>query len=166
MRGKNSISTLLAIKFCQKKNSGKPLEGAKCHGRYECTFGRLWRLRGMGAPAGVFGGSYGGMGAPEDVFGGGMGGIGAPAGVFGGDMGSMDDMGGMGLGGFGGGYEGTSTPMGEVGGMGAPTSVYGAMGAPPGGFVASMVSPIPPSSNDANGKEAKSRDGNDYENVK
>jgi hypothetical protein len=35
-----------------------------------------------------------------------------------------------------------------------------------GGFVASMVSPIPPSSNDANGEEAKSRDGNDNENVK
>jgi hypothetical protein len=28
----------------QKKNVGKPLERAKCHGRDECTFTRLWRL--------------------------------------------------------------------------------------------------------------------------
>jgi hypothetical protein len=71
----------------------------------------------------------------------------------------------MGLGGFGGGYGGKSTPMGEVGGMGTPTGVNGAMGAPPRGFVASMVSPIPPSSNDANGEEAKNGDGNNYEDV-
>jgi hypothetical protein len=47
-------------------------------------------------------------------------------------MGSMADMGGMRLCGFGGGYGEISTPMGEVGGMGASAGVYGAMRAPPG----------------------------------
>jgi hypothetical protein len=43
-------------------------------------------------------------------------------------------------------------------GMGALAGVYGAMGAPPGGFVASMESPISPSSHGANGEEAKDED--------
>jgi hypothetical protein len=43
-------------------------------------------------------------------------------------------------------------------GMRAPAGVYGAMGAPPGGFVASMESPISPSSHGANGEEAKDED--------
>jgi hypothetical protein len=64
-----------------KKECWQTLEGAKCHGRDECTFERLWihwwlwRLMeawehrrvsleeawGMGAPAGIFGGGMGSM---------------------------------------------------------------------------------------------------------
>jgi hypothetical protein len=102
---------------------------------------------GMGAPAGVFGASYGGVGAPASMFGGGIA-----------DMGGIA---GMGLGGFGGVFRGTSAPMA---GMGAPAGgAYGAMGAPPGGFVASIYSSLPPSTHGANEEEEKDED--DFENV-
>jgi hypothetical protein len=93
---------------------------------------------------------YGGIGAPTGVFGGGYGGMEVPPGVFGG---------GMGLGSFGGGYGMTSAP---IGGMGAPAGLYGAMGAPPGGFEASMEFPLPPPSHGASGEEAKYEDGNNF----
>jgi hypothetical protein len=93
---------------------------------------------------------YGGIGAPAGVFGGGYGGMEVPPGVF---------RGGMGLGSFGGGYGMTTAPMG---GMGAPAGLYGAMGAPPRGFKASMESPLPPPSHDASGEEAKYEDGNNF----
>jgi hypothetical protein len=68
---------------------------------------------------------------------------------------------GMGLGGFGGVFGGTSAPMA---GMGAPAGgVYGAMGAPPGGFVASMDSSLPPSTHGADEEGAKHEDA--FENV-
>jgi hypothetical protein len=66
-----------------------------------------------------------------------------------------------GMGGYGGmaGYGGVST-----GTMGASVSgVYGAMGAPPGGFVASLDSTVPPSTQDVDEDEAK--EGDDLENV-
>jgi hypothetical protein len=56
---------------------------------------------------------------------------------------------------------GTSAPMA---GMGAPPGgVYGAIGAPSGGFVASMDSSLPPLSHGANEDEEK--DGDDFENL-
>jgi hypothetical protein len=66
----------------------------------------------------------------------------------------------MGMGGFGGGYGGISAPMG---GMGAPAGFYGNMGAPPGGFVAFIESPLPPPSHGANEEVAK--DGDDFDNM-
>jgi hypothetical protein len=84
---------------------------------------------------------------------------------------------------------GMSVPMGgygtmnAMGGMSAPPGGYGgmgAMGAPPGGFMASMVSPIPPTSEDgygdstvhvntvqvSNGEEAQNGDANEeYDDV-
>jgi hypothetical protein len=49
-------------------------------------------------------------------------------------------------------------------GMGAPAGgVHGAMGAPPGGFVVSMDSSLPPSTHGADEEEAKDED--DFENV-
>jgi hypothetical protein len=78
-------------------------------------------------------------------------------------MGGMAAMGGMpGMGGFRGmaAYEGVSG-----GTMGASVSgVYGAMGAPPGGFVASLDSTIPSSTQDVDEEEAK--EGDDLENAK
>jgi hypothetical protein len=65
------------------------------------------------------------------------------------------------MGGYGGmaGYGGVST-----GTMGASVSgVYGAMGAPPGGFIASLDSTVPPSTQDVDEDEAK--EGDDLENV-
>ena len=55
----------------------------------------------------------------------------------------------QGTGGFGGFgvYGGMSAPTSAVGGMGG-YGVYGAMGAPPGGFMASMFSPMHPSTSD------------------
>jgi hypothetical protein len=86
------------------------------------------------------------MNTPMDgMFGGGMGGM--P--IFEGGMGGMPAMGGMG--GFGG-MAGIGGPRygGVSGGtMGASVSgVYGAMGAPPGGFVASLDPTILPSTQD------------------
>jgi hypothetical protein len=76
-------------------------------------------------------------------------------------LGSVADVGGMGLGGFGGVFGETSAPMV---GIEAPTGgVYGAMGAPPGGFVTSMESSLPPSTHGADDEEAKDED--DFENV-
>jgi hypothetical protein len=65
--------------------------------------------KGMGAPAGIFGGGYGDMGAPVGVLEGGMAGMAS--------MGSMASMGGIGLGGFGGVYRGISAPIGSIGGI-------------------------------------------------
>jgi hypothetical protein len=101
------------------------------------------------------------------MFGGGMGGMASMGGMAG--MGSMPAMGGMaGMGGFGGmaGMAGMGGPSyGGVfrGTMGASVSgVYGAMGAPPGGFVASLDPTIPPSTQDVDEEEAK--EGDDLEN--
>jgi hypothetical protein len=81
------------------------------------------------------------------------GGPAAMGGIAGMGLGSMADMGGMGLGGFGEVFGGTSAPMT---GMGASSGgVYGAMGAPPGGFMASMDSSLPPSTYDADEEEAR-----------
>jgi peroxin-13 len=73
-----------------------------------------------------------------------MGEMGAPVGGYGGmvsigPMGGMSGMGGMSSVGSFGGYGG----MGDIGTMGG-------MGAPPGGFMASMVAPMPsmPTTND------------------
>jgi hypothetical protein len=78
-------------------------------------------------------------------------------------MGGMAAMGGMpGMGGFGGmaGYGGVSG-----GTMGASVSgVYGVMGEPPGGFVASLDPTIPSSTQDIDEEEAK--EGDDLENAK
>jgi hypothetical protein len=82
--------------------------------------------------------------------------MGAPTDVFEGGMESMSSMGGMGLGGSEEGYGGTSAPMGSMAGMGAPAGVYGAMGPPPAGFMASM---------ETNGEEAKNGYDNNYEDV-
>jgi hypothetical protein len=103
------------------------------------------------------------------MFGGGM-----P--MFGGGMGGMAGMGGMtGMGGFGGmagmggfgGMAGMGGPsFGGVFGrtMGASVSgVYGAMRAPPGGFVASLDPTIPPSTQDVDEEDAK--EGDDLENT-
>jgi hypothetical protein len=94
------------------------------------------------------------------MFGGGMGGMAG--------MGSMPAMGGMtGMGGFGGmaGMEGPSYGGVFGGTMGASVSgVYGAMGAPSGGFMASLDPTIPPSTQDIDEEEAK--EGDDLENVK
>jgi hypothetical protein len=112
---------------------------------------------------GMFGGAMGGM----PMFGGGMAGKASMGGMaaMGGmpAMGGMATMGGMpGMGGFGGmaGYGGVSR-----GTMGASVSgVYGAMGAPPGGFVASLDPTIPSSTQDVDEEEAK--EGDDLENAK
>jgi hypothetical protein len=49
--------------------------------------------------------------------------------------------------------------------MGAPAGgVYGAMGAPPGGFVASMDSSRPPTTHDVD-EEEEAKDGDDFKNV-
>jgi hypothetical protein len=63
------------------------------------------------------------------------------------------------------GYGGMAGYGGVSGGtMGASVSgVYGAMGAPPGGFVASLDSTIPPSTQDVDEEEAK--EGDDLENA-
>jgi hypothetical protein len=105
----------------------------------------------MNTPSADYGG-YVGMGAPAGVFGVGYGGVGASASMFGG---------GMGLGGFGGVFRGTSAPMTSMGAP--PRGVYRAIGAPPGGFVASMDSSLPPSTHGADEEEAKGED--DFENV-
>jgi hypothetical protein len=110
-------------------------------------------IANMNTPtAGMFGG-----GMP--MFGGGVGGMAG--------MGGMPAMGGMvGMGGFGG-MAGMGGPSygGVFGGtMGASVSgVYGAMGAPPGGFVASLDPTIPPSTQDVDEEEAK--EGDDLENA-
>jgi hypothetical protein len=92
------------------------------------------------------------------MFGGGMAGMGGITGM---GLGSMAGVGGMGLGGFGGVFRGTSARMAD---MGAPAGgVYGATGAPSGGFVTSMYSSLPPSTHGAYEEEAK--DGDDFENV-
>jgi hypothetical protein len=78
-------------------------------------------------------------------------------------IGGMPAMGGMpGMGGYG----GMASYGGVSGGtMGASVSgVYGAMGAPPGGFVASLDPTIPPSTQDVDEEEAK--EGDDLENAK
>jgi hypothetical protein len=85
------------------------------------------------------------------MFGGGMGGM---AGM--GDMVGMGGMTGMGGPSFGGVFGGT---------MGALVSgVYGAMGAPPGEFVASMDPSFPPSSHGVDEEEAK--DDDDFEKMR
>jgi hypothetical protein len=74
------------------------------------------------------------------MFGGGMGGM--P--MYGGVMGGMAGMGGPSYGGV------------SRGTMGASLSgVYGSMGAPPGGFVASLDPTIPPSTQDVDEEETK-----------
>jgi hypothetical protein len=70
-------------------------------------------------------------------------------------MGGFGGMAGMGGPSYGGVFGGT---------MGASVSgVYGAMGAPPGGFVASLDSTIPPSTQYVDEEEAK--EGDDLENT-
>jgi hypothetical protein len=78
-----------------------------------------------------------------------MGGFGSMAGM--GGFGGMTGMGGRSYGGVSGGTMGASV-----------SGVYGAMGAPPGGFVASLDPTIPPSTQDVNEEEAK--EGDDLEN--
>jgi hypothetical protein len=84
-------------------------------------------------------------------------------------MGSMPmpAMGGMaGMGGFGGmvGMGGPSYGGVFRGTMGGSVSgVYGAMGAPPEGFVASMDPNVPPSTQDD--KEEEAKEGDDLENA-
>jgi hypothetical protein len=126
-------------------------------------------LANMNTPTvGMFGGGMAGM----PMFGGGMAGMGGMAATGGmpgmAAMGGMAGMGGMaamggipGMGGFGGmaGYGGVSG-----GTMGALVSgVYGAMGAPPGGFVVSLDPTIPSSTQDIDEEEAK--EGDDLENA-
>jgi hypothetical protein len=111
-------------------------------------------LANMNTPTvGMFGGGMAGM----PMFGGGMVGMGGMI-----AMGGMPGMGGMpDMGGYGGmaGYGGVSG-----GTMGASVSgVYGAMGAPLGGFVASLDPTIPPSTQDVDEEEAK--EGDDLENA-
>jgi hypothetical protein len=102
-------------------------------------------IANMNTPtAGMFGG-----GMP--MFGGGMRGRAV--------MGGMAGMGGMAsMGGFGGMADMGGPSYGGVfgGTMGASVSgVYGAIGAPPGGFVASLDPTIPPSTQDVDEEEAK-----------
>jgi hypothetical protein len=120
-------------------------------------------LATMNTPTvGMFGGGMAGM----PMFGGGMAGMGGMDAMGGMPvmvaMGGMAGMGGMsGMGGYGGmaGYGGVSGWT-----MGASVSgVYGAMGAPPGGFVASLDFTIPPSTQDVDEEEAK--EGDDLENA-
>jgi hypothetical protein len=98
------------------------------------------------------------------VFGGGMAGMGGMATMEG--MPGMAAMGGMpgmaGMGGYGGmaGYGGV--PGGTMGG--SVSDGYGAMGAPPGGFLASLDPTITPSTLDVDEEEAK--EGDDLENAK
>jgi hypothetical protein len=118
-------------------------------------------IANMNTPtAGMFGGGM--FGGGMRMFGGGMAGMEGMAG-----MGGMPTMGGMaGMGGFGG-MTGMGGPSygGVFGGtMGASVSgVYGAMGAPPGGFVASLDPTIPPTTQDVDEEEAK--EGDDFENA-
>jgi hypothetical protein len=106
----------------------------------------------------MFGGGMAGMAGIGGMAA--MGGMPAMGGMAG--MGGMAAMGGMpDMGGFGGmaGYGGVSG-----GTMGASVSgVYGAMGAPPGGFVASLDPTIPSSTQDVDEEEAK--EGDDLENA-
>jgi hypothetical protein len=92
------------------------------------------------------------------MFGGGMGGMPMYGGVMGGmaGMGRMPAMGGLaGMGGMAG-MGGPSYGGVSRGTMGASVSgVYGSMGAPPGGFVASLDPTIPPSTQDVDEEEAK-----------
>jgi hypothetical protein len=132
-------------------------------------------LATMNTPTvGMFGGGMAGM----PMFGGGMTGMGGMAAM--GEMAGMAAMGGMpGMAAMGGmpamaamggmpamgGYGGMAGYGGVSGGtMGASVSgVYGAMGAPPGGFVASLDSTVPPSTQDVDEEEAK--EGDDLENA-
>jgi hypothetical protein len=111
-------------------------------------------IANMNTPTvGMFGGGMAGM----PMFGGGMAGMGGMAGIGGtAAMGGMPDMGGYGgMAGYGGVSGGT---------MGASVSgMYGAMGAPPGGFVASLDPTIPSSTQDVDEEEAKEDD--DLENA-